>query len=58
LWHEDVLTDPSAAVRQVADHLRVDIDPSAAVQVPEIHKQSVTDASVWIERYARSRTAD
>ena len=55
LWHEDVLADPSAAARQVADYLGVSIDPAAAVQVPTIRKQSEGDAPVWIERYARSR---
>jgi trehalose 2-sulfotransferase len=54
LWHEDVLADPSAAARQVADYVGVTIDLSAAVEVPVIEKQRVGDASAWIERYAAS----
>jgi LPS sulfotransferase NodH len=55
LWHEDVLADPAAAARQVADYLGVSIDPSAAVDIPTIEKQSEGDVQAWIERYARSR---
>jgi LPS sulfotransferase NodH len=57
LWHEDVLADPTAAVRQVADHIGVALDPGATVQIPEIQKQSVGEGWAWIERYARSRAA-
>lgn len=55
LWHEDVLDDPGAAARQVADHIGVSIDPSARVEVPEILKQAPGDASSWAEAYARTR---
>jgi LPS sulfotransferase NodH len=51
LWHEDVLADPSDAVQQVADYLGVSIDPDAAVEVPEIRKQSEGNASEWIARF-------
>lgn len=54
LWHEDVLASPAAAVRQVADYVGVAIDPAAAVEVPQIQKQSEGDARRWIERYAGS----
>jgi LPS sulfotransferase NodH len=55
LWHEDVLAGPAAAAQQVAGYVGVPIDPAAAVQVPEIVKQSEGDARRWIERYAHSR---
>ena len=55
VWHEDVLADAEAAVREVADYVGVTIEPQAAVRVPEIEKQSRGDAQEWIERYARSR---
>jgi LPS sulfotransferase NodH len=54
LCHEDVLADPAAVARQVADYLEVPIDPSAAVEVPQIHKQSPQDTSEWIARYRGS----
>jgi LPS sulfotransferase NodH len=54
LWHEDVLADPSGAVRQAADYVGVELDPAAAVDIPPIEKQSEGDASTWIERYAGS----
>ena len=56
LWHEDVLADPAAALRQVASYVGVAIDPKAVVQVPEINKQSEGDARAWTERYARLRS--
>jgi LPS sulfotransferase NodH len=55
LWHEDVLADPAAAARQVADYVGVSIEPAAAVEVPSIEKQSEGDAAAWIERYGASR---
>ena len=55
LWHEDVLADPAAAAQQVADYVGVLIDPTSAVEVPEIFKQSEGDAAEWINRYADSR---
>ena len=57
LWHEDVLADRAAAVRHVAEYLGVAVDPAAAVQIPEIRKQSRGDAQAWMERYARARRA-
>src|SRR5438270_5227318 len=56
VWHEDVLADPEATVREVADYVGVTIEPHAAVKVPEIEKQSQGDAQAWVERYARSRS--
>lgn len=55
IWHEDVLGDPAAVTRRLADYLDVPIEAPAAVQVPEIQKQSPGDTGTWIERYARSR---
>jgi len=55
MWHEDVLADPAAAAGQVADHVGVQVDPDAAVAIPEIRKQSRGDADEWAERYAAAR---
>jgi LPS sulfotransferase NodH len=55
IWHEDVLANPAAAASAVAEFLGVTLDPTAAVDVPQIVKQSVGDASAWAERYARTR---
>jgi LPS sulfotransferase NodH len=51
LWYEDVAADPEAAARQVADYLGVTLDPSAAVAVPEVEKQSEAGARAWAERH-------
>lgn len=55
LWHEDVLDDPIAASRAVADYVGVVLDPAACVEAPQIEKQAVGDAQEWIERYTDSR---
>lgn len=57
LWHEDVLASPSRAAEQVAAHIGVRVDPSAAVDVPQIMKQSPGESSDWIRRYAQTREA-
>lgn len=54
LWHEDVLADPSGAAQRVAHHLGVSVDSAAAIEVPQIERQSPGDAGDWIERFARS----
>jgi len=54
MWHENILANPSAAARQVADYVGVPLDAAAAVSIPEIQKQASGDAQAWIERYARS----
>ena len=54
LWYEDAIADPEGAVRQVADHLGVAIDPQAAVAVPPVERQSRGAGADWAERYARS----
>lgn len=51
LWHEDVVDRPDDAVRKVAGFLKVRIDPSLAVAVPEIRKQAQSDSRKWVERY-------
>lgn len=57
LWYEDALADPEAAVRQVADHLGVEIADGAQVPVPEIVRQSARESRAWAKRYAASRSA-
>lgn len=55
LWHEDVLVDPSAAARRVADHVGVSLEPGSAIEVPAIQRQNSADSGEWIERFTRSR---
>ena len=55
LWHEDVLCDPVAASREVADYVGVTLDPHVRAEAPQIEKQSAGDAIEWIARYADSR---
>ncbi|MEO8453527.1 MAG: Stf0 family sulfotransferase [Sphingomicrobium sp.] len=51
LWYEDILKEPAQAVRAVAAFLEVDLDPAAAVAIPEIEKQSEEDSKQWAVRY-------
>ena len=55
LWYEDALADPEGAVRQVADHLGVEVDRGAKVSVPEVKKQGGAESRAWAERYSESR---
>jgi trehalose 2-sulfotransferase len=55
LWHEDVLAGPAEAAARVADYLGVEIDPAAAIAIPEIRKQTRGDADAWTQRYAATR---
>jgi LPS sulfotransferase NodH len=52
LWYEDVLAEPTAALDAVAGYLDVEIDPSAAVRVPPIERQSQQGAHDWARRHA------
>jgi trehalose 2-sulfotransferase len=58
LWHEDVLDDPAAAAAAAAEYLGVTIDPDAALDVPQIERQSGAGAAEWKARYASSRGSD
>lgn len=51
LWYENIIDRPEEAVRTVADFMEVQLDPAAAVAVPEIHRQSQEEAALWAERY-------
>jgi LPS sulfotransferase NodH len=51
LWYEKAIAAPDEAVRQVAEHLGVELIPGAAVAVPPIVKQAEADAREWRERY-------
>ena len=55
LWYEEITDKPEEVVRQIARHLGVELDPSAAVAVPPIKKQAETDAREWRERFTRAK---
>lgn len=57
LWYEDALADPDGAVASVAAYLAVELDPEAAVGVPEVRRQAQSDSGKWAERYAREGVA-
>lgn len=52
LFYEDVVGDPEAVVAGTAQWLGVAIDPDASIEVPEVRKQSESDAVLWAGRYA------
>lgn len=52
LFYEDIVADPPAVVARTAQWLGVAIEPAAAVEVPEVRKQSESDAVLWAGRYA------
>ena len=51
LWYEDAIERPDEAVRNVAAFLRVQVDPNAAVAIPEIEKQAGEPSKRWAEQY-------
>ena len=55
LWYEDVVDRPGDAVRNVAKFLKVRIDPSFEVAVPQVRKQAQTDSRTWAQRYKAQR---
>lgn len=57
LWYEDVVDQPERTIQSVAEYLEVMLDPSAAVAVPDIRRQSRTDAERWAERHASNQSS-
>jgi LPS sulfotransferase NodH len=55
LFYEDVVADDQGVVARAAAWLGVQLDPAAGIEVPEVRKQSESDAILWAGRYARSR---
>jgi len=55
LFYEDVVAAPDEAVEQAAAFLGVELDPGAAFEVPEIVRQSESDAALWASRVAARR---
>ena len=53
LWYEDVVADPDAATRAVAEFLGIELDPAARVEVPEIERQAQAGAREWAEQHAK-----
>lgn len=58
LWYEDVVADPGRACAAVADHLDVELDPRAEVEVPEIRRQSQDGARAWTVKHKAARPPD
>ena len=52
IWYEDVLLDPGGAVGAVAAYVGATLDPTAAVAIPAIERQSQSGARAWAERHA------
>jgi len=52
LWYEDVLTAPGRAIDAVAEYLEIEIDPSAAVKIPRIERQSQDGARTCARQHA------
>lgn len=55
LWYEATLERPAEAVQEVADYFAVRLNPAAAIRIPEIKRQSQTDAAKWAERHSQGR---
>jgi LPS sulfotransferase NodH len=56
LFHEDFIEDPDKVLRQVSDHLGVQLDPAAAIDIPMIEKQADEISRDWKERLATDRS--
>ena len=54
LWYEDVVAAPEQAAAAVARFLEVELDRRAAVDVPEIVRQSQAGARAWAARHQAS----
>jgi LPS sulfotransferase NodH len=54
LWYEDLLEDSAKAVGAVAAFLGIVLDPGAAVEVPEVQRQSQEDSRHWAQMYQSS----
>jgi LPS sulfotransferase NodH len=54
VWLEDALADEEGAAKQVARHLEVEIDPAAALDIPQIQRQSQDGARAWAEAHSKS----
>lgn len=53
LWYEDVRAEPDLAIKEVASYLGVVLDPAAAVEPPQIERQSQSGARTWAAAHAR-----
>jgi LPS sulfotransferase NodH len=51
LWYEDAVERPEETVRNAAAYLGVEVDPTAAVAIPEIEKQAAEPSKFWAEQY-------
>ena len=58
LWYEDVVADQGGACAAVAEHLGVNLDPRAEVDVPEIRRQSQEGARAWTARHQAANPPD
>ena len=55
MWYEDIEAQPEQAIQAVAAFLDVEIDPTAALPIYQVERQSQDDSKRWRDRYgARS----
>jgi trehalose 2-sulfotransferase len=57
LCYEDVVANPDAATRAVADHIGVELSGGAAIRVPSVARQSGAESEAWSAAYAREAGA-
>jgi hypothetical protein len=50
-----VTASPDEAVRGVAEFVGVNLDPKAAVTIPEVEKQAQEDSMRWRQSYEEQR---
>lgn len=52
--YEDALADPQGFIAAIAGYLEVEIDPGAAIDVPQIERQSQKGAQVWAAAHSKA----
>ena len=55
IFYEDAVARPADAAQRVAAYLGVTIDPAAAVNAPDVEKQSQAEAHDWVAQYSASK---
>ena len=50
VWYEEAVREPDDAIVRIAAFLEVELDPVAAISVPQVERQSKADAQLWREQ--------